>query len=478
MREEESAGDAEPTKLQLRRELGLASSVSLIAGCMIGSGIFMNPQQVIYQMGSPGGSLLIWAACGLLALLGALSYAELGTLIPESGGDYIYILRTLGALPGFLVIYVSTLLLRPAGIAAMSLSFAEYMVAPFYPGCPALPAVAIKCVAAICILVLALVNCWSVRLAAGLMNVCTVAKVLALLVITGGGLWVLGQGRAGDALQNAFAGTSQQLGSISIAFYQGLWSFNVWNNLNLVTEELQNSSKNLVRAVVVSIPLVTGLYILVNLSYMVVMSPSDIRDSGALAISWGNQVLGAWAWLVPVSVALSTFGSVNGAFFGGSRVCYVAAREGHMPAILSMAHIQRLTPSPALTFTAVVALIMVVPGNFSSIVNFCSFVLWMIHGATMGCLLYLRVWKKDQPRSYKVPILIPIIVLLASIYLILAPIIDQPQMEFLYVFLFVLSGFLVYFPMVYCRYQPPLLKVVTAQLQLLLEVAPTRKNVD
>ncbi|XP_072504123.1 b(0,+)-type amino acid transporter 1-like isoform X2 [Notamacropus eugenii] len=486
MREEQERpplpGDAQPAelrlRLRLRRELGLASSVSLISGCMIGGGIFMNPQHVLYHMGSPGGSLLIWAACGLLATLGALSYAELGTLITESGGDYVYILRTLGSLPAFLVIYVSTLLVRPAATAAMSLTFAEYVVAPFYPGCSVLPMVLVKCVAAACILILALVNCWSVRLATGLMNLCTIAKVLALLVIISGGLWVLVQGHKAETLQNAFVGTTQQLGSISIAFYQGLWSFSGWNNLNLVTEELQNADKNLVRAVVISIPLVTGLYILVNLSYMVIMSPSDIRDSSALAITWGNQILGDWAWLVPVSVALSTFGSVNGAFFSGSRVCYVAAREGHMPGILSMAHVKHLTPSPALTFTSAVALIMIIPGNFSSIVNFCSFILWMIHGTTISCLLYLKVKKKDLPRSYKVPIIIPVIVLLASIYLVLAPIIDQPQMEFLYVFLFMLSGLVVYFPIIYFGYQPSLLQEITVQLQLFLEVAPTMKNVD
>uniref|UniRef100_A0A4X2MC23 Uncharacterized protein n=1 Tax=Vombatus ursinus TaxID=29139 RepID=A0A4X2MC23_VOMUR len=234
----------------------------------------------------------------------------------------------------------------------------------------------------------------------------------------------------------------------------------------------------LTQAVVISIPLVTVLYILVNLSYMVVMSPSDIRGSSALAVTWGNQMLGGWAWLVPLSVALSTFGSVNGAFFSGSRVCYVAAREGHMPGILSMAHVQYLTPSPALTFTSAVALIMIIPGNFSSIVNFCSFILWMIHGSTISCLLYLKVKKEDLPRSYKVPIIIPIIVLLASIYLVLAPIIDQPQMEFLYVFLFMLSGIVVYFPIIYFRSQPRLLQEATAQLQLFLEVAPTVKNVD
>uniref|UniRef100_A0A4X2M4D7 b(0,+)-type amino acid transporter 1 n=1 Tax=Vombatus ursinus TaxID=29139 RepID=A0A4X2M4D7_VOMUR len=446
--------DAEPAKLRLRRELGLASSVSLIAGCMIGAGIFMNPQP-----------------CGLLATLGALSYAELGTLITESGGDYIYILRTFGSLPAFLVTYVSTLLVRPAAIAAMSLTFAEYAMAPFYPGCPLMPVVLVKFAAAACILIVALVNCRSVRLATGLMNLCTVAKVLALLVIIGGGLWVLVRGRAWDALRNAFAGTTQQPGSISVAFYQGLWSFSGWNSLNLVTEELRKADKNLVRAVVISIPLVTVLYILVNLSYMVVMSPSDIRGSSALAVTWGNQMLGGWAWLVPLSVALSTFGSVNGAFFSGSRVCYVAAREGHMPGILSMAHVQYLTPSPALTFTSAVALIMIIPGNFSSIVNFFSTSMkWGLGGAGMTssrCRLPL-----------KVPIIIPIIVLLASIYLVLAPIIDQPQMEFLYVFLFMLSGIVVYFPIIYFRSQPRLLQEATAQLQLFLEVAPTVKNVD
>ncbi|XP_051830046.1 b(0,+)-type amino acid transporter 1-like [Antechinus flavipes] len=482
MREEEErrprAGEASPSGLRLRRELGLASSVSLIAGCMIGAGIFMNPQLVLFHVGSPGGSLLIWAACGLLATLGALSYAELGTLIRESGGDYVYILRTFGPLPAFLVTYVSTLLVRPAGIAAIALTFAEYVLAPFHPGCASLPALLVRCVAAACILVLALVNCRSVRLAAALMNVCTAAKVLALLVIVGGGLWVLARGQAAPTLRDAFGGTSAQPGSVSMAFYQGLWSFTGWNNLNFVMEELKNAEKTLVRAIVISIPLVTGLYILVNLSYMVVMSPSDIGSSGALAVTWGNQILGDWAWLVPVSVALSTFGSANGGFFSGSRMCYAAAREGHMPGILSMAHVRHLTPSPALTFTSAVALIMIIPANFSSIVNFCSFIIWMIHGTTISCLLYLKIKKKDLPRSYKVPIIVPVIVLLAAIYLVLAPIIDQPQMEFLYVFLFVLSGIVVYFTIIYFQYQPRFLQVITVQLQLLLEVAPTMKNVD
>ncbi|MBZ3891281.1 b(0,+)-type amino acid transporter 1 [Sciurus carolinensis] len=391
--------------LMLRREIGLWSAVSLIAGCMIGSGIFMSPQGVLVYMGSPGASLVVWALCGLVAMLGALCYAELSALVPESGGEYAYILRTFGSLPAFLVIYIFTLVGRPATIAAISLSFAEYALAPFYPGCPSLPQAVVKSVAASCILLLMLVNIWSSRLATMLMNVCTVAKVFSLLIIVVGGAVVLVQGHGRtEFLLSAFHNTTQQAGRIGMAFYQGLWSFDGWNSINYMMEELKNP-KNLVWALMIAIPLVTSLYVLVNISYLLVLSPSEILSSDATAVRWGNQILGSWAWLVPLAVALSTFGSVNGVFLGGSRVCYAAAREGHM-----------------------------------------------------------------------VPTFIPVVMLLASLYLVLAPIIDNPQMEFLYVFLFLLSGFLVYFLFIYFQCQPKCLQMATFHLQLLLEVAPTTKN--
>uniref|UniRef100_A0A8C3W2J0 b(0,+)-type amino acid transporter 1 n=1 Tax=Catagonus wagneri TaxID=51154 RepID=A0A8C3W2J0_9CETA len=470
----EPAGGA----LRLRRDMGLWSAVSLIAGCMIGSGIFMSPQGVLVYMGSPGASLVVWAICGLLTTLGALCYAELGTLVPESGGEYAYILRTFGSLPAFLVIYAFVLVGRPAAIAAVSLSFAQYVVVPFFPGCSSLPQAMLKGVAATCLLLLLLVNCWSSRMTIMLTNVCTVAKVLSLLVIVGGGIMVLGRGCGRtEAFLTAFRNTSQQAGHIGMAFYQGMWSFDGWNSLNYVMEELKDPNQNLVRALMIAIPLVTGLYVLVNVSYLLVLSPSEILSSDAVAVSWGNQVLGAWAWLVPLAVALSTFGSANGLFFSGSRACYAAAREGH-PQLLSMVHGHRFTPAPALVFTTAVALVLVIPGSFNAIVNFLSFLAWLTYGTTVSCLLYLRMKKKHLPRPYKVPTVIPAIMLLASLYLVLAPILDHPQMELLYLFLFLLSGFPVYFLFIYFRCQPRCLQVATLHLQLLLEVAPTTKNAD
>ncbi|KAJ1077556.1 hypothetical protein K5549_010883 [Capra hircus] len=414
----------------------------------------MSPQVVLVYMGSPGASLMVWAVCGLLATLGALCYAELGALVPESGGEYTCILRTFGCLPAFLVTYMFVLVGRLVTTAAISLSFAEYVLVPFYPGCSSLPQAMLKVVAATCILLLTLLICWSSQMAALLMNVCTTAQVFSLLVIVEGGAVVLGEGRGCmEALLSAFHNTSQEAGHISMAFYQCLWSFDGWNSLSQVMEELKNSNETEAEPGVGTDDLhlpVTGLYILANVSYLLVLSPSEILSTDVVAVSWGSQVLGAWAWLVPLAVALSSFGSVNGSFFSGSRVSYVAAREGHLPQLLSMVHVHRPTLAPALMFTTAIALILVISGNFNTTMNF------------------LR----------QVPIIIPATMVFASVYLVLVPIVAHPQPEFLYVFLSLLSGFLVYFLFVYFRYQPECLQVVTLHLQLLMEVAPTTKNAD
>ncbi|KAF5917333.1 hypothetical protein HPG69_008405 [Diceros bicornis minor] len=225
-------------------------------------------------------------------------------------------------------------------------------------------------------------------------------------------------------------------------------------------EELKNPNQKLVWALTIAIPLVTVLYILVNISYLLVLSPSEILSSDAAAVSWGNQVMGAWAWLTPLAVVLSTFGSANGTFFSGSRVCYVAAREDHM--IRDGSGLGKVVGAAGGVLEGLKAKL---------------FLAWLTNGTTISCLLYLRIKKKNLPRPYKVPTIIPVITLLASLYLVLAPIIDHPPTEFPYIFLFLLSGFLVYFLFVYFWCQPKCLQMATLHLQLLLEVAPTTKNV-
>lgn len=229
-------GDTQRTNL--KREVGIIGAVSFIAGTIIGSGIFISPQYVLSAVGSPGASLIIWACCGIIAMLGGLCYAELGTVFPESGGEYIYMLRTAGKVVGFMYAFSFVMVIRPASNTGVALSFAEYVVAPFYNGCTP-PQLVVKLVAAGAIMMLSAVNCLSVRLATGIQVVSMVVKVLALAVIILGGVVMLLQGHT-ENFDNSFEGTNVGVSSIGIAFYQGLWSYDGWNTLNYLTEELKH----------------------------------------------------------------------------------------------------------------------------------------------------------------------------------------------------------------------------------------------
>ena len=121
--------------VQLEKQVGLGGSVSLIVGTMIGSGIFASASGVFGQAGSVGLTLIVWACCGLIALLGALCYCELGTMIPKSGGEFIYLLEAFGSLPAFLYSWTSVILLKPSQMAIIALAFGTYVVEPFFPAC-------------------------------------------------------------------------------------------------------------------------------------------------------------------------------------------------------------------------------------------------------------------------------------------------------------------------------------------------------
>lgn len=224
--------------LSLKREVGIIGAVSFIAGTMIGAGIFISPQYVLSTIGSPGASLIIWSCCGLIAMLGGLCYAELGTIVPESGAEYIYLLRTVGKVVAFMFVFSFITVMRPASGTGIALSFAEYAVAPFYSGCTP-PQLVVKFAAAGSILLLGIINCLSVRLATGIQVVSMAVKIVALAVIILGGIVMLFQGHT-ENFENSFEGTNVGVSSIGIAFYQGLWSYDGWNTLNYLTEELKH----------------------------------------------------------------------------------------------------------------------------------------------------------------------------------------------------------------------------------------------
>lgn len=233
----------EETKgLRIKQEIGLVGGIAFVSGTMIGSGIFMSPQFLLGYVGSPGASLVLWAVAGLVAMFAALSYTELGTIIPESGGEFIYILRIYGSCPAFFSAFTTVMVVKPFGVTAMAFSVAEYTTVPFYTDCPP-PQFLVKSIAAVTILAVACVNVMNVRVAVRVQVVFLVAKVLALALIVIGSTVALAQDSSlfveNLGTQNSFKGTELSLSTLGMAFYQALWSYAGWYNLNYVYEELK-----------------------------------------------------------------------------------------------------------------------------------------------------------------------------------------------------------------------------------------------
>ncbi|XP_051884065.1 solute carrier family 7 member 10a isoform X2 [Pristis pectinata] len=262
---------------------------------------------------------------------------------------------------------------------------------------------------AIIVVLLTWVNCISVRWVTRVQDLFTVGKLLALGLIIAVGIAQICRGHY-EALQpsNAFASASSpNVGHIALAFLQGSFSYSGWNFLNYVTEELVDARRNIPRAIIISIPLVTFVYVFANVAYVTAMSPQELLDSGAVAVTFGEKVLGSVPWIMPLSVVLSTFGGINGYLFTSSRLCYAGARQGHLPSLLAMIHMKRCTPIPALLCSCVTSLLMLIIADIYTLINYVVFINYLCYGVTVTALLALR-WKKPNIcRPIKVNLLFP-----------------------------------------------------------------------
>lgn len=455
------------------RSLGLVGGSSIIIGTIIGSGIFVSPKGVLASTGSVGLSIIVWIFSGVISFMGALCYSELGTLMEQSGGEYLYLGEAFGRVVGFLYAWTSVMVIRPSSLAIISLTFAEYCSTVF--GLCGAPLVPVKLTAAAALVTVGVVNCYSATLAARVQIVFTMAKLGALVIIIIGGIVRLGQGMT-SVLDTGFSGTQDNPATVSLAFYSALWAYDGWNNLNYVVEELEHPEKNLPRANLLAVLVVTAVYTLTNVSYLTVMTTEQLLASPAVAVTWGDTVLGVAAIIIPLSVMISTFGAANGTAFSGGRVLYAAARNGDLPDVMSYIHCNKLTPLPSLIFTVGLALLMIIPGDIGSLIDFFSFTAWLFYLLTFLSLIYFRFRTKYRyaKRAYSVPLVIPIVMVLISLYLLIAPLVDDPRIEFLYAALFVLGGLVFYLPIKLLKLTFKCYDYVSIFLQLSLEIIPSK----
>ncbi|KAH3858023.1 b(0,+)-type amino acid transporter 1-like [Dreissena polymorpha] len=468
------------TKIELdvvnpKQHIGLFGAVTFGIGSMIGSGIFISPKASLAFAGSQGMSLVIWSLCGLIAFMMGLVYAELGTIIPRSGGDFVYIRKGFGPVPAFLAVWVIPLFVQTSSTAVLALVFADYLLPLVYGSCPP-PNVLRKLIGALLIITIAISNIVSPKFGVFVQMISTVAKTLALIIIAITGIVFILKGRT-ENLTNAFDGSASEVTSYSLAIYSCAFAYSGYIRIGEIADEIINPQKNIPRALMISITLVTVIYVVVNTSYFVLLPKPEFLGSPAVAYDWALKCIPSVAIFVPISVMISVYGSNNGGCFGSARVMFAAARAELYPEAISFLHAKDSTPIISLVLFHIICIIMLIPGDIQQLINFLSFMRSFVTLLSSLSLLRLKWLSRKEPKKtgFRTNIIFPIVTSLIAVFLIVAPFINSPRIEFLYSAAFVFGGYFLYFPFVHFDWKLPGTDRITVFLQLLCNSCPTEK---
>lgn len=371
----------------------------LVVGGIIGSGIFFTPSETAKELPTAGWVLVVWALGGIVAFAGALTYAELGALIPDAGGAYVYIREAFGALPAFLYGWMSLLLIASGAIAAVAVGFAGY-VAHFVP----LDAGGQLGVAGVTIAGLAIVNYLGVKPGAVVQNVMTVAKIVALGILILGGVLLWARLGSPPPVANPPAPRATIVAGLGAAFVPVLFTIGGWQQMNMVAGEIRDPGRNIPRALAIGIAIVVVCYLGANAAYLRALGRDGLAASTAVAADTATRMFGAsGATFIALAAMASIFGFVNVTILANSRIVYAMARDGLFIDAAARVHPRFGSPHVAIVVMAVwsIALLLLSGGNLGTLLSGVVFADWIFFGLGAASVFALRRSMPNAIRPYR-----------------------------------------------------------------------------
>lgn len=433
----------------------MVATTAVIISNVIGTGVFLKARVMACHVETPLLMLLVWVATGLLALAGALTYAELGAMMPRSGGEYVFIREAYGRLWGFLYGWMRFFAGTTGGQAALAAGFAIFFnvasggalggwhTTVFLPWGASLDFTAIEAVAIGAIALVTLVNCAAVTVGGGLGVVFTVLKLL-LVVGIGLAAFFLAEGSWSHMTMSGAAGTCEGVDAAARGGFAGfgaammaaLWAYNGWNEVTYVAGEVRDPSRTLPLALIGGVVTIMGVYVFVNAGYAYVLTPVELGSvpaASAVATEVMARVIGPGAaGLMAATLAMSIFTALHMATLVGARVPHAMAEDGLFFKVLAPVSPRTRVPIRALVAQGVLASVFVLSGSFDTLTNFSIFSVLIFVGLATASVFVLRHRRPHAERPYRTwgyPV-IPALVLLVTVWLLVNTLMTMPYESF------------------------------------------------
>ncbi len=414
------------------RRLGLFDATMAVIGGIIGAGIFLNPAIVAQRLSTGPWILGAWIAGGVVAVLGALCFAELGARRPAAGGGYVYLREAFGALPAFLYGWTLLLVIGSGAIAAVAVTFARYATDLL-----SLPAGAVDPLAMGAIVLLTAVNYVGVRSGATTQNVFTTLKLLALAALIVVSLGVVGRGGAAPAqpvpaprAPGASPAGLALVGAFGAALIPILFSYGGWQQANFIAEEIREPRRNLPRALLLGVAAVVAVYVLANVAYLRTLGATGLAASLAPASETMRAVLGrVGGTLIATGIVASTFGFLNLVILVSPRVYQAMADDGLFFSWAARLHPRFRTPAAALLFQAAWSIVLLLSGTYGQLLDYVVFGDWIFFGLVVATLfLYRRRDPIADDVAFRTPgyPLVPGVFVLVALYVVVSSVWSNP----------------------------------------------------